>query len=116
MSEFLGADNDLIILSMSILSMEEVVADFSFDALNKPTLFVDILSVKEYPRDVLLRVCIDLLVICINVMSVVGFWLCDWISDNGCAEAAGGVRSAVHTSNVWSGEWEGWVGRPAVGV
>lgn len=50
---------DAVLLSMSILSMADVVRSAPFDRLGRSgglPLFVDVLSVKEYPRDLLLQV------------------------------------------------------------
>ncbi|KAH6837472.1 hypothetical protein C2S53_018187 [Perilla frutescens var. hirtella] len=54
-SEFLESDNDVILLSTSILSLSQVVEELPLNCLKQPTLFVDVLSVKEYPRDLMLR-------------------------------------------------------------
>ncbi|KAM7275773.1 hypothetical protein ACFE04_017639 [Oxalis oulophora] len=54
--EFLEADNDVVLICTSILSLPEVVKSLPFDCLKRPTLFVDVLSVKEYPKDILLQV------------------------------------------------------------
>uniref|UniRef100_A0A5B7B432 Prephenate/arogenate dehydrogenase domain-containing protein n=1 Tax=Davidia involucrata TaxID=16924 RepID=A0A5B7B432_DAVIN len=56
MDSFLESDNDVILLCTSILSLSEVVRAMPFHCLKRPTLFVDVLSVKEHPRDVLLQV------------------------------------------------------------
>ncbi|KAJ4720150.1 Arogenate dehydrogenase [Melia azedarach] len=53
---FLEADNDVILISISILSLSEVLESLPFHCIKRPTLVVDVLSVKEYPRDVLLQV------------------------------------------------------------
>ncbi|KAK7300472.1 hypothetical protein RJT34_11316 [Clitoria ternatea] len=50
------ADNDVILLSTSIPSLAEVLHSMPLTRLNRPTLFVDVLSVKEHPRELLLRV------------------------------------------------------------
>ncbi|KAK7305934.1 hypothetical protein VNO77_43847 [Canavalia gladiata] len=55
-SAFLASDMDVILLSTSILSLSEVVRSMPLTCLKRPTLFVDVLSVKEHPRDLLLRV------------------------------------------------------------
>ena len=55
MSEFLASDIDVIVLCTSILSLSEVVASMPLASLKRPTLFVDVLSVKEHPRELLLR-------------------------------------------------------------
>lgn len=57
MGAFLESDNEVIIISTSILSLSRVVESIPFHCLKRPTLFVDVLSVKEHPKDVLLRVC-----------------------------------------------------------
>ncbi|KAF5738429.1 arogenate dehydrogenase 1 chloroplastic-like [Tripterygium wilfordii] len=54
--EFLEADNDVILICTSILSLSKVLESMPLHRLKQPTLFVDVLSVKEYPRDVLLKV------------------------------------------------------------
>ncbi|XP_028797652.1 arogenate dehydrogenase 1, chloroplastic-like [Neltuma alba] len=53
---FLDADNDVVLISTSILSLPEVLRSMPLDRLKKPVLFVDVLSVKEFPREVLLQV------------------------------------------------------------
>ncbi|KAK7387485.1 hypothetical protein VNO78_28329 [Psophocarpus tetragonolobus] len=55
-SEFVSSDLDVILLCTSILSLSEVVGSLPLSSLKRPTLFVDVLSVKEHPRDLLLRV------------------------------------------------------------
>ena len=54
---FLEADNDVILICTSILSLSEVIKSMPFQFLKQPTLFVDVLSVKEYPKKYLLQVC-----------------------------------------------------------
>ncbi|XP_031373875.1 arogenate dehydrogenase 1, chloroplastic-like [Punica granatum] len=54
--EFLESGNDVIMISTSILSLSEVLKTIPFHRLRRPTLFVDVLSVKEYPRASLLQV------------------------------------------------------------
>ncbi|KAE8728363.1 Arogenate dehydrogenase 1 [Hibiscus syriacus] len=53
---FLEADNDVILISTSILSPSEVLRSIPLHCLKRRTLFVDVLSVKEHPRNVLLQV------------------------------------------------------------
>ncbi|KAI8540162.1 hypothetical protein RHMOL_Rhmol09G0240700 [Rhododendron molle] len=53
---FLEAENDVVMLSTSILSLSEVVKSIPFRRLKRPTFFVDVLSVKEHPKQVLLQV------------------------------------------------------------
>ncbi|XVF69655.1 hypothetical protein PTKIN_Ptkin11bG0099200 [Pterospermum kingtungense] len=53
---FLEADNDVILICTSILSLSEVLNSMPLHCLKRQTLFVDVLSVKEYPRNVLLQV------------------------------------------------------------
>ncbi|KAI8540164.1 hypothetical protein RHMOL_Rhmol09G0240800 [Rhododendron molle] len=54
---FLEAENDVVMLSTSILSLSEVVKSIPFHRLKRPTLFVDVLSVKEHPKQVILQGC-----------------------------------------------------------
>jgi len=54
---FIEANNDVILICTSILSFSKVLNSMPFDCLKKSTtLFVDVLSVKEHPRELLLRV------------------------------------------------------------
>ncbi|EOY32629.1 hypothetical protein QUC31_019342 [Theobroma cacao] len=53
---FVEADNDVILISTSILSLSKMLKSIPFRCLKRRTLFVDVLSVKEHPRDVLLQV------------------------------------------------------------
>lgn len=53
---FLESENDVILLSTSILSLSQVIKALPLECLKQPTLFVDVLSVKEYPRDLMLQV------------------------------------------------------------
>ncbi|KAF6152654.1 hypothetical protein GIB67_008091 [Kingdonia uniflora] len=53
---FLDAGNDIILICTSILSFSQVLRSIPFDHLKKPTLIAEVLSVKEYPRDLLLQV------------------------------------------------------------
>ncbi|MBA0858171.1 hypothetical protein Goshw_022429 [Gossypium schwendimanii] len=53
---FLEADNDVILICTSILSLSEVLNSMPLHRLKRQTLFVDVLSVKEHPRNVLLQV------------------------------------------------------------
>ncbi|XP_077214241.1 arogenate dehydrogenase 2, chloroplastic-like [Tasmannia lanceolata] len=55
MKEFCEVGSDVLLLCPSILSFSEVLKSIPFNSLDKKTLFVDVLSVKEYPRDVLLH-------------------------------------------------------------
>ncbi|XP_057509914.1 arogenate dehydrogenase 1, chloroplastic-like isoform X2 [Actinidia eriantha] len=57
MDEFFEADNDVIMLCNSILSLSQVVKSMPFHLLKHPTLFVDVLSVKEHPKELLLQGC-----------------------------------------------------------
>ncbi|XP_031374995.1 arogenate dehydrogenase 1, chloroplastic-like isoform X2 [Punica granatum] len=54
--EFLESGNDVIMICKSILSPSEVLKTIPFHRLRRPNLFVDALSVKEYPRASLLQV------------------------------------------------------------
>ncbi|KAJ9683955.1 hypothetical protein PVL29_016447 [Vitis rotundifolia] len=56
MNEFIEAENDVIMLCTSILSLTEVLKSLPLHCLKRPTLFADVLSVKEGPREVLLQV------------------------------------------------------------
>ncbi|KAK6941718.1 Prephenate dehydrogenase, nucleotide-binding domain, partial [Dillenia turbinata] len=47
---------DVILLSTSIISAKEVLKSLPFCRLRRSTLFVDVLSVKEYPRNVFLQI------------------------------------------------------------
>ncbi|GMN41212.1 hypothetical protein TIFTF001_010440 [Ficus carica] len=53
---FLEADNDVVMICTSILSMSEVMKPMPLHCLQRPTLFVDVLSVKEFPKNFLLQV------------------------------------------------------------
>lgn len=53
---FLEADNDVILISTSILSLSEVLNSLPVHCLQRHTLIADVLSVKEHPRNVLLQV------------------------------------------------------------
>ncbi|XP_062155043.1 arogenate dehydrogenase 1, chloroplastic-like [Alnus glutinosa] len=53
---FLEAENDVILICTSIVSLSEVLQSLPLHRLERPTLFVDVLSVKEHPRNVLLQV------------------------------------------------------------
>ncbi|TYJ18454.1 hypothetical protein E1A91_A09G124500v1 [Gossypium mustelinum] len=53
---FPSSDNDVILICTSILSLSEVLNSMPLRRLKRHTLFVDVLSVKEHPRNVLLRV------------------------------------------------------------
>ncbi|XP_018719441.1 arogenate dehydrogenase 2, chloroplastic [Eucalyptus grandis] len=46
---------EVVLLSTSILSTERVLRSIPFQRLRRSTLFVDVLSVKEFPRDLLLK-------------------------------------------------------------
>eukprot|EP00262_Sarcandra_glabra_P015680 TRINITY_DN4891_c0_g1_i2.p1 TRINITY_DN4891_c0_g1~~TRINITY_DN4891_c0_g1_i2.p1 ORF type:complete len:286 (+),score=26.59 TRINITY_DN4891_c0_g1_i2:80-859(+) len=48
--------NDVILLCTSIISLSDILKSIPFNRLPKPTLFVDVLSVKEHPRDLLVKV------------------------------------------------------------
>ncbi|PIN00970.1 Arogenate dehydrogenase (NADP(+)) [Handroanthus impetiginosus] len=56
MNAFLESDNDVIMLCTSILSLSQVIRSLPLHCLKQPTLFVDVLSVKEHPRDLMLQV------------------------------------------------------------
>ena len=46
---------EVVVLCTSILSTEKVIKTIPFQRLRRNTLFVDVLSVKEFPRDLLLK-------------------------------------------------------------
>ncbi|KAI4355777.1 hypothetical protein L6164_004517 [Bauhinia variegata] len=46
---------EVVVLSTSIIFMQEVLKSIPFQSLLRSTLFVDVLSVKEYPRELLLK-------------------------------------------------------------
>lgn len=56
--DMIESDVDVVLLSTSIVSVAGVVRSIPFERLGRrpPPLFVDVLSVKEYPRDLLLQV------------------------------------------------------------
>ncbi|KAK6135741.1 hypothetical protein DH2020_030521 [Rehmannia glutinosa] len=56
MNEFFESDNDVILMCTSILSLSQVIKSLPLNCLKQPALFVDVLSVKEYPRDLMLQV------------------------------------------------------------
>ncbi|XP_044509012.1 arogenate dehydrogenase 2, chloroplastic [Mangifera indica] len=53
---FLEADNDVILICTSILSLSEVLKSLPLNFLKRPRLIADVLSVKEHPRNLLLQV------------------------------------------------------------
>ncbi|OMP12109.1 Prephenate dehydrogenase [Corchorus capsularis] len=53
---FLEADNDVILICTSIISLSDVLKSLPLHCLTRRTLFVDVLSVKEHPRNLLLQV------------------------------------------------------------
>ncbi|KAL6509366.1 ATP-binding cassette transporter CGR1 [Orobanche gracilis] len=56
MSALLESNNDVILLCTSILSLSQVIESLPLNCLSQTTLFADVLSVKEYPRDLMLQV------------------------------------------------------------
>ncbi|XP_058110448.1 arogenate dehydrogenase 2, chloroplastic-like [Magnolia sinica] len=54
--KFCEVGHDVILICTSILSLSEVGRSIPFNHFQKPTLFVDVLSVKEYPKDLLLHI------------------------------------------------------------
>ncbi|XP_068642667.1 arogenate dehydrogenase 2, chloroplastic-like [Aristolochia californica] len=59
MTQFCEAENDVVLLCTSIISSLQVVQSNPFNLLTRRALFVDVLSVKEYPRDLLLNLLPD---------------------------------------------------------
>ncbi|GJU18111.1 arogenate dehydrogenase 1, chloroplastic-like protein isoform X1 [Tanacetum coccineum] len=55
MEEFMGLEHDVILICTSIMSLSEVIKSIPFHCLKKQTLFADVLSVKEHPRQILLQ-------------------------------------------------------------
>ncbi|KAM7506722.1 hypothetical protein LguiA_017175 [Lonicera macranthoides] len=55
MESFIQSEQDVFLISTSIPSLSEVVNSIPFSCLKRPTLFADVLSVKEHPRDILLK-------------------------------------------------------------
>nr|XP_048325497.1 arogenate dehydrogenase 2, chloroplastic-like [Ziziphus jujuba var. spinosa] len=53
---FLEAENDVILICTSILFFSEFLKSMPLHCLKRPTLFADVLSVKEHPREVLQQV------------------------------------------------------------
>ncbi|TXG50034.1 hypothetical protein EZV62_025909 [Acer yangbiense] len=54
--EFIEADNDVILICTSILSLSQVLNNLPLHSLKRPTLIAEVLSVKEHARNVLLQV------------------------------------------------------------
>ncbi|KAL3653433.1 ATP-binding cassette transporter CGR1 [Castilleja foliolosa] len=54
-NEFLESNNDVVLLCTSILSFSQVIKSMPLNSLKQPTLFADVLSVKEYPRHLMLQ-------------------------------------------------------------
>jgi len=52
--DFCEAHPDVVILATSILSLEEVLVNLPVQRLKRSTLIVDVLSVKEFPKQLLL--------------------------------------------------------------
>ncbi|XP_020596103.1 arogenate dehydrogenase 1, chloroplastic-like isoform X2 [Phalaenopsis equestris] len=55
-SKFFASGSDVILLCTSIVSTSDVLSTIPMRDLQKARLFVDVLSVKEHPRDLLLQV------------------------------------------------------------
>mmetsp|Transcript_4369 Transcript_4369/g.11310 ORF Transcript_4369/g.11310 Transcript_4369/m.11310 type:complete len:457 (+) Transcript_4369:421-1791(+) len=53
--DFCEEHPDVVVLCTSILSVEKVLSSFPFLRLRRNTLMVDVLSVKEFPKNLLLR-------------------------------------------------------------
>ncbi|CAA6654688.1 unnamed protein product [Spirodela intermedia] len=54
-TEFLENENEIVLLCTSIVSLEEVLRSLPIGRCRSPRLFVDVLSVKEHPRELLLQ-------------------------------------------------------------
>ena len=52
--DFCEEHPDIVILSTSILSTEKVLREFPFQRLRRNTLFCDVLSVKQFPKQLFL--------------------------------------------------------------
>lgn len=52
--DFCEEHPDIVLLATSILSLETVVRSLPVQRLKRSTLFVDVLSVKEFPKRLLL--------------------------------------------------------------
>ena len=53
--DFCEEHPDIVILSTSILSTEKVLKEFPFQRLRRNTLFCDVLSVKQFPKQLFLK-------------------------------------------------------------
>jgi len=53
--DFCEEHPDIVILSTSILSTEKVLREFPFQRLRRNTLFCDVLSVKQFPKQLFLK-------------------------------------------------------------
>ncbi|RZC78157.1 hypothetical protein C5167_002346 [Papaver somniferum] len=53
--KFMDEDHDVILICTSIVSLSEVLKSVPVHRLKKPTLFSEVLSVKEHPKEVLLE-------------------------------------------------------------
>ena len=53
--DFCEEHPEIVVLSTSILSLEKVLDSIPFQRLKRSTLFVDVLSVKEFPRQLMLN-------------------------------------------------------------
>ena len=55
LNKFLDLDLDIIVFSNSIVSFQSVISEINFDKI-RDTLLVDVLSVKKYPKNILLDI------------------------------------------------------------
>lgn len=55
LNNFIDLDLDIIVFSNSIVSFQSVISEISFDKI-RDTLLVDVLSVKKYPKNILLGI------------------------------------------------------------
>ena len=53
--DFCEEHPDIVIISTSILSTEKVIREFPFQRLRRNTLFCDVLSVKQFPKQLFLK-------------------------------------------------------------
>lgn len=69
MDDFCEEHPEIVILSTSILSLEKVMSSIPFQRLKRSTLFVDVLSVKEFPMQLMLtRLPQDFDILCTHPM------------------------------------------------
>lgn len=97
----------MVIMATSILSTDKVLKAIPLQRLKRSTLFVDVLSVKEFPRALFLNVRVLMTLVFALVKLSEHLFLI-------LIETSSRIRHSVYSPDVWPREWEGLLVWPSL--